>query len=183
MVVPTANKLASFAFAGMTENPKYSLYLLQVWAWDETAHTVVGEPIFTQSGSLPLDEVGLRVHDIGVLLPRDETHVVIVSTYSNQFARFAYVPDTYDQGEMVATNGSWNDPWTIDSGLYDLLFSMTFETCHADFNGDGFLNIFDFLNFQGAYNADKMQADCNGDGVLNILDFVCFQETFLQGCN
>jgi hypothetical protein len=25
-------------------------------------------------------------------------------------------------------------------------------------------------------------ADCNGDGVLNILDFVCFQNKFVSGC-
>jgi hypothetical protein len=24
--------------------------------------------------------------------------------------------------------------------------------------------------------------DCNGDGVLNILDFVCFQGEFTSGC-
>ena len=24
--------------------------------------------------------------------------------------------------------------------------------------------------------------DCNGDGVLNILDFVCFQQLFIKGC-
>ena len=30
--------------------------------------------------------------------------------------------------------------------------------------------------------AEECYADCNGDGVLNILDFVCYQEMFNAGC-
>ena len=54
--------------------------------------------------------------------------------------------------------------------------------CYADFNGDGSLNILDFVAFQDAFTAGDDAADCNGDGSLNILDFVCFQNTFAAGC-
>ena len=54
--------------------------------------------------------------------------------------------------------------------------------CYADCNGDGVLNILDFVCFQNAFVTADPQADCNGDGALNILDFVCFQGEFESGC-
>lgn len=54
--------------------------------------------------------------------------------------------------------------------------------CAGDFNGDGVLNILDFVDFQNAFVAGDAGADCDGNGVLNILDFVCFQNAFSQGC-
>jgi hypothetical protein len=57
------------------------------------------------------------------------------------------------------------------------------EPCPADFNGDGVLNILDFVAFQLAFNDGDLAADFNGDGVLNVLDFVAFQQAFQAGCN
>jgi len=54
--------------------------------------------------------------------------------------------------------------------------------CVADFNGDGVLNILDFVSFQGAFQAGDERADVNGDGELDILDFVIFQQLFVEGC-
>jgi len=54
--------------------------------------------------------------------------------------------------------------------------------CLADCNGDGLLNILDFICFQELFEAQDPAADCNGDGLWNILDFVCFQEAFQEGC-
>jgi hypothetical protein len=54
--------------------------------------------------------------------------------------------------------------------------------CVADFNGDGMLNILDFVALQGAFQAGDASADINGDGQLNILDFVAFQGLFQRGC-
>ena len=54
--------------------------------------------------------------------------------------------------------------------------------CPADFNGDGELNILDFVALQAAFQAGDEAADVNGDGVLNILDFVAFQGLFAGGC-
>jgi hypothetical protein len=55
-------------------------------------------------------------------------------------------------------------------------------TCTADFNGDGALNILDFVALQGAFQNGDASADINGDGDLNILDFVAFQGLFQAGC-
>jgi probable HAF family extracellular repeat protein len=54
--------------------------------------------------------------------------------------------------------------------------------CPADINGDGELNILDFVEFQNLFVAGDPAADCDASGELNILDFVCFQGLFQAGC-
>ena len=54
--------------------------------------------------------------------------------------------------------------------------------CPADFNGDGNLNILDFVDFQLAWTAQDEAGDCDANGSYNILDFVCFQVLFAGGC-
>ena len=54
--------------------------------------------------------------------------------------------------------------------------------CTADCNGDGNLNILDFVCFQNLFQVGSLQADCNEDGNLNILGFVCYQNAFQLGC-
>lgn len=56
------------------------------------------------------------------------------------------------------------------------------DGCVADFNGDGSLNILDFVAYQTAFIAGDDAADVNGDGELNVLDFVAFQAAFVAGC-
>ena len=56
------------------------------------------------------------------------------------------------------------------------------EGCPADVNGDGLLNILDFVAFQTLFQAGDPAADVNGDGALNILDFVAYQQLFQAGC-
>ena len=55
--------------------------------------------------------------------------------------------------------------------------------CPADFNGDGQLNILDFVAFQEAFVAHDPDADCDSSGDFNILDFVCYQGLFVAGCD
>jgi hypothetical protein len=54
--------------------------------------------------------------------------------------------------------------------------------CDADCNGDGSLNILDFVCFQGEWQGQTAQGDCDGNGQYNILDFVCFQAIYQDGC-
>ena len=54
--------------------------------------------------------------------------------------------------------------------------------CIADCNGDGVLNILDFVCFQTEWQNQTALGDCDGNGLYNILDFVCFQGEFQQGC-
>ncbi|NRA58491.1 MAG: hypothetical protein HRU13_10315 [Phycisphaerales bacterium] len=54
--------------------------------------------------------------------------------------------------------------------------------CRADLDGNGELNIFDFLEFQNLFGAGDLAADFDGNGVLNIFDFLAFQNEFDAGC-
>jgi len=65
----------------------------------------------------------------------------------------------------------------------DASFEMVEGACLADCDGNGDLNILDFVCFQQLFQAGDDGADCDGNGVLNILDFVCFQQLFQQGCD
>lgn len=54
--------------------------------------------------------------------------------------------------------------------------------CIADCDGNGQLNILDFVCFQQEWQQQTPLGDCDGNGVYNILDFVCFQGEFQAGC-
>jgi len=72
-----------------------------------------------------------------------------------------------------------------DGGPASLIQFQAFSSgcgCAGDFNGDGTLNILDFIAFQGSFQSSDLTADCNGDALLNVLDFVCLQVEFAEGC-
>ncbi|MEO1007668.1 MAG: FG-GAP-like repeat-containing protein [Planctomycetota bacterium] len=54
--------------------------------------------------------------------------------------------------------------------------------CPADFDGDGEVNLFDFLAFQIAFDLGRPAADIDGDGMLTVFDFLAFQNLFVLGC-
>ncbi len=56
------------------------------------------------------------------------------------------------------------------------------EGCYADLNGDGVLDLFDFLAFTNAFNAGDDLGDCDGDGLFDLFDFLCFTNAFNAGC-
>ncbi|MFI4917560.1 MAG: GC-type dockerin domain-anchored protein [Phycisphaerales bacterium JB060] len=56
------------------------------------------------------------------------------------------------------------------------------EPCLADLDGNGVLNIFDFIEFQNLFVAGDLSADLDGDGELSIFDFLEFQSLFSAGC-
>ena len=54
--------------------------------------------------------------------------------------------------------------------------------CPADVNGDGNLNVLDFVAFQLLWQDGDPIADCDANAEFNVLDFVCFQQLFVEGC-
>ena len=57
------------------------------------------------------------------------------------------------------------------------------ETCYADCDQSGVLDIFDFLCFQNSFVAGEAYAcECDPDPACNIFDFLCFQNAFVSGC-
>jgi probable HAF family extracellular repeat protein len=54
--------------------------------------------------------------------------------------------------------------------------------CYPDFDGNGALDLFDFLSYVNAFNAGEEAAECDGDEGLTLFDFLCFVNAFNAGC-
>lgn len=56
------------------------------------------------------------------------------------------------------------------------------DHCVPDCDGNGAIDIDDFICYQTFFALGDPAADCDGDGVLLIDDFICFQTAFVLGC-
>ena len=57
------------------------------------------------------------------------------------------------------------------------------QTCYADCDRSGVLDIFDFLCFQNSFVLGESYAcECDPDPACDIFDFLCFQNAFVAGC-
>ena len=84
-----------------------------------------------------------------------------------------------DRALSVVRDEAARKKWMTQS----LAFAVIFDgSCYPDFNGDGSLDLFDFLAFVNSFNADEPGADCTGDGTLDLFDFLCFVNSFNAGC-
>lgn len=54
--------------------------------------------------------------------------------------------------------------------------------CDADLDGNGVLDLFDFLAFTNLFNAGDPAADCVADGTFDLFDFLCYVNLFNAGC-
>lgn len=52
----------------------------------------------------------------------------------------------------------------------------------ADFNLDGQVDLFDYLDFAAAFSAEAPGADFNGDGQIDMWDYLDFAAAFARGC-
>jgi subtilisin-like proprotein convertase family protein len=55
-------------------------------------------------------------------------------------------------------------------------------SCPVDINGDGTVNVSDFLAYLSLYAAGNSRADFNGDGQINVQDFLAFLAAYAHGC-
>ena len=55
-------------------------------------------------------------------------------------------------------------------------------SCPADFNGDGQVDFFDYLDFVQAFASDDPSADFNGDGQVDFFDYLDFVIAYDAGC-
>ena len=56
------------------------------------------------------------------------------------------------------------------------------ELCPPDINGDGVLDLFDFLAYTNLFNLGDLKADFDEDGFLDLFDFLAFLNAFNAGC-
>jgi hypothetical protein len=83
------------------------------------------------------------------------------------------------------TGGAWdkmeifnlqNNEWAFR------IYAETGEDCYADFDGNGALDLFDFLAYVNSFNAGEDAANCDGEGGLDLFDFLCYVNAFNEGC-
>ncbi len=54
--------------------------------------------------------------------------------------------------------------------------------CPSDFNDDGIVDFFDYLDFVAAFSSGDMSADFNGNATLDFFDYLDYVEAFSTGC-
>lgn len=54
--------------------------------------------------------------------------------------------------------------------------------CAADFNSDGVIDFFDYLDFVAAFSANDPDADFNFDSAIDFFDYLDFVAAFSSGC-
>lgn len=88
----------------------------------------------------------------------------------------SYTDDTYFLGGDLDADGDMD---TNDLTLLDA------RNCLADFNGDFFVDFFDYSDYVDAYGVGDLSADVNGDGFLDFFDYEEYLIEFESGnpCN
>lgn len=70
----------------------------------------------------------------------------------------------------------------IETALALLLIADGEPYCRPDFDDDGTLSIFDYLEFQNAWALMEPRGDYENDGVFDIFDFLAYQNDYARGC-
>ena len=73
--------------------------------------------------------------------------------------------------------GGWNNA----AGDLTLHVNLS-NPCPADFNQDGIVDFFDYLDFVDAFSASLPAADFNSDSVIDFFDYLDFVDAFSSGC-
>ena len=64
-----------------------------------------------------------------------------------------------------------------------LSINVRVPACRSDFNVDGQLDFFDYLDFVEVYSANGAGADFNRSGGIDFFDYLDFVDAFSTGCN
>jgi hypothetical protein len=87
---------------------------------------------------------------------------------------------------FAGLNGFDGLPCGGDNNNYILTIGTPGNTCRVDFDGDGFVDFFDFSAFvdcfEGGTCPPGKTADFDGDGFVDFFDFSAFVEAFEEGC-
>jgi hypothetical protein len=86
------------------------------------------------------------------------------------------VRDINDRGQILVQ--------VFDNNAVDFRMAILSppETCYPDCDGNGTLDVFDFLCFQDSFTQGDPYADCDRNATLDVFDFLCFQDAFVAGC-
>ena len=169
-----------------------SAYLFDVVTGEELAKVLPddGGPMSRFGGSMAIDAETLVVgaywdDDHGI--ESGSAYLFDIADATRPQQTHKILPDMYSSGEEFGRSVAKADALiaagaTSFPGKGSVYVYRVGATCAPDINGDGRLDILDFVSFQLSWVAGISVADCNGDGELTVLDFVCYQAMFEGGC-
>jgi subtilisin family serine protease len=120
---------------------------------------------------------GVQIHQ-ATESPNSWTSAAVdVTAWAGQTVELSFVFDSKDQ--------YYNNfrGWQVDGlqfGVTDVVCRG--DECYGDYNGDGTLDLFDFLAFTNDFNAGEGKANCDNEGGFDLFDFLCFTNAFNAGC-
>ena len=155
-----------------------------------TGHVLDGTETLLSTATMSTIENGLAAHATSI----EPTSLQAGSTYLLQVKHdvlglenwyYDFDPDQFEDPPFTVGQVTVIDGTAAGNANNFVLPRMQFNElgCAADINGDGVLDVLDFVAFQNAWQAQDPIADCDASGTWDILDFVCYQNLFQQGCD
>jgi beta-glucanase (GH16 family) len=93
----------------------------------------------------------------------------------------------YNEFLGVATGGWWDATPSTSSAVQlhpgDFFRFVSSAACTVDLNGDGQVNVADYLRYLALFASGAPAADIDGDGAVNIADFLAFLRAYAAGCD
>ncbi len=178
-----------------SESPVSSANYLETYvrAWDVPTAALLGEVHTVGSGGFQDSAFGAAMADDGSsfavcswgtaddihpevrIFDRTVTAIGGINSTGSPFA-LAMSPD----GRYTASGSKAVHANAMGNGGDVSLFGDA--ACDADFNGDGVVDFFDYLDFVQAFAANASEADFNADGVIDFFDYLDFVQVFAAGC-
>ncbi|MBU6414051.1 MAG: hypothetical protein KGS45_11315 [Planctomycetes bacterium] len=90
--------------------------------------------------------------------------------------RITVTTETYAGGKGTTANSLYNPS---SPGLAPILFIE----CPADYNRDGVVDFFDYLDFSADFDAEDCKSDFNFDRSIDFFDYLDFTDAFDAGCD
>ncbi len=100
------------------------------------------------------------------------------------FGPFATLPAAQQARFETASGRLRGYAWSENFGWINLDDAARFVgiRCPADFNEDGSVDFFDYLDFVDAFSANLPGADFNSDSAIDFFDYLDFVDAFSIGC-
>jgi hypothetical protein len=142
--------------------------------------------LIASSVGASLDATEDRIDGNGTPAPEDDFTIV---SYTYQGREFNGLLAMIRMSLSDGTTGEWNSGLTVttaDLAAFESIFSgPCTPDCPADFNGDGFVDFFDYDDFVACFEGagtPGCDADFNGDGFVDFFDYDDFVLAFETGC-
>ncbi len=175
------------ATALLTTNPctMIPMPLAQQWGLP-----IEGQSLLDPSISLPMycDSFFDIFVDVPLTLPHTHTMVTLFTIHGQPIplapGRTFINPDPAFASVILGCNTITPEGCTswFDHETRTLNIIPSGQLCHADLNGDGFVNGDDYDLFATWFDAADPNADYNGDGFVNGDDYDAFASDFENGC-